>query len=138
MSIFRNENPIQYVERKEILGKGSFGAVYKGKVVRDGLSAPVGESVAIKVVNTFNEDLEVVSKELLFLMDLRSPFIVNYIESFLFENELWIVLELCDAGSLLDFRTASGCSFDESSLKAIMAYRYIRILSTIPCCLFHN
>jgi serine/threonine protein kinase len=145
--LFRKENPRKYVERKEVIGRGSFGEVYRGVVLKhpkdDGTtqSEPksplrkyhygdrkLGEDddeeevVAIKVISTYNEDIEEIAKELRFLMDLRSKYIVNYFDSYSYKGELWIVLELCDAGSLFDFRKATNCELEEKHLKAIMAY----------------
>ena len=130
--LFRKENPRKYVERKEIIGKGSFGAVYRGELLLKESTTPKPPDVAIKVISTFNENLKELEKELRFLMDLRSEYIVNYLDSFAYSGELWIILELCDAGSLYDFKKATGCEYTEGVLKGIMAYRY----DAKYCCLF--
>jgi hypothetical protein len=145
--LFRKDNPRKYVERKEIIGSGSFGAVYRGVLLKQPLTDIESsarnsvskyqynndneddeEVVAIKVINTFNEDMDEIAKELRFLMDLRSKYIVNYSDSYAYRGELWIVLELCDCGSLHDFRKATDCVLDEACLKAVMAYRYLLLV----------
>jgi serine/threonine-protein kinase 24/25/MST4 len=40
--------------------------------------------------------------EIAFLSELNSPFITKYYDSFIQNNTLYIVMELCEAGSVLD------------------------------------
>jgi serine/threonine protein kinase len=48
--------------------------------------------------------------------------VVSFIESLLFDNELWLIMELCDVGSLHDVKEAMKGTFTEKQLMAIMAY----------------
>ena len=48
---------------------------------------------------------------------------VSFIESLLFDNELWLVMELCDVGSIYDLKSVMKTPFNEEQLKAIMAFR---------------
>jgi serine/threonine protein kinase len=52
---------------------------------------------------------------------------VSFIESYLFENELWLVMELCDLGSLHEVKEAKAGvgsePFTEKQLVAIMGFR---------------
>lgn len=47
-----------------------------------------------------NEQIEDVKKEAVILSSLNSKFVVKYLESFLIDNSLNIVMEYCDAGDL--------------------------------------
>ncbi len=42
--------------------------------------------------------------------------------SLLYDNELWLVMELCDGGSLYDLKEANRGGFSEAQLRAIMAF----------------
>jgi serine/threonine protein kinase len=127
--MFRKESPSDFVERKELLGMGSFGAVYKGKL----LNAPQGEEeVAVKIISYSGDELSQLGRELYFLKNLSSPFIVKYVDSFISKGELWIVMELCDSGSLLDICQATKAPIKEPELKAVMACWFEFF---IECCL---
>ena len=116
--MFRKENPDRYVERKELLGMGSFGAVYKGLL----LKTPAEQAeVAVKVIAYNGDELTQLGRELYFLKNLSSPFIVKYVDSFVCKGELSIVMELCDSGSLLDICQATKATLSEAELKASMA-----------------
>jgi len=115
--MFRKENPDRFVERKELLGMGSFGAVYKGLL----LKTPAEQAeVAVKVIAYNGDELTQLGRELYFLKNLSSPFIVKYVDSFVCKGELSIVMELCDSGSLLDICQATKTTLSEAELKASM------------------
>jgi serine/threonine protein kinase len=125
--MFREDNARKCVIRKELLGTGSFGSVYRG----DWLKAENDndKDVAIKIIAYSGDQIEKIGRELYFLKRFNSPFAVKYFDSFLYHYELWIVMELCDAGSLLDIFRTSGATLNESELKAVIACRYDKLLS---------
>ena len=96
---------------------GSFGAVYKGSLVNH----TDKEDVAVKIISYNGDELTQLGRELYFLKNLSSPFIVKYVDSFVSKGELWILMELCDSGSLLDICQAAKSSLNETALKAVMA-----------------
>ena len=120
VNMFRKAIPESVVERKELLGMGSFGAVYKG-VLAPNSGKTKREDVAVKVISYNGDDLEQLGRELYFLKNLSSPFIVKYVDSFIARGELFIVMELCDSGSLLDICQATKSFLQEDELKAVMA-----------------
>lgn len=113
------ETPKNIVEKKELLGKGSFGSVYRGLLVNHKSSHQPIE-VAVKIVCSVDNQDEI-GRELYFLRTLKNPFIVNYYSSFIYKGELWIIMEFCDAGSLLDLNRATEKTLTEPQIKAVIA-----------------
>ncbi|NWW81092.1 PAK1 kinase, partial [Climacteris rufus] len=56
--------------------------------------------VAIKRIPLQAQDSEDVLKEILVMRDKKNPNIVTYLESYLANEDLWLVLEYMDGGSL--------------------------------------
>lgn len=115
----RDVDPNTLYELTALLGEGSYGAVYRAKPRS---TSAVHKEVAIKIIPDADDDLTALWREIRFLQVLRSPFVVSFIESFLFDNELWLAMELCDGGSLYDLKEAQKGSFRENDLQVIMAF----------------
>jgi p21-activated kinase 1 len=63
-------------------------------------------SVAIKQMDLYKQPRkDLLINEILVLRTLRHVNIVNYIDSFLYKNELWVVMEYMEGGSLTDIVT---------------------------------
>ncbi|KTW29884.1 hypothetical protein T552_01088 [Pneumocystis carinii B80] len=81
----------------DCLGKGAFGAVYRG------LNPNTGETVAVKQIKLHNipkTELKVIMMEIDLLKNLNHPNIVKYHGFFKTADALNIVLEYCENGSL--------------------------------------
>lgn len=115
----RDVDPNSIYELTALLGEGSYGAVYRA---RPRVPNENNTEVAIKIIPDADDDLTALWREIRFLQVLRSPFVVSFIESFLYDNELWLVMELCDGGSLYDLKEANKASFQEPQLQTIMAF----------------
>jgi p21-activated kinase 1 len=64
--------------------------------------------VAIKQMDLERQPkMDLILNELLVMQASRHSNIVNYIDSFLYKNELWVVMEYMDGGSLTDVITAN-------------------------------
>lgn len=116
---FRQDvDPNALYELNSLLGEGSYGAVYRAR----SRAPEKAEEVAIKIIPDADDDLTALWREIRFLQVLRSPFVVSFVESLLFDNELWLVMELCDGGSLYDLKEANQAAFSEDELKAMMSF----------------
>merc|ERR1712129_294899 len=76
---------------------GAYGPVFAAIDRRD------EQKVALKVMSfdVDNPDKDLVS-EIHILRRCHSPFIVNFIDTFLKEENIWLAMEYCDGGSILD------------------------------------
>lgn len=80
------------------IGRGNFGDVYQAE------QKTTSKIVAIKVVNLDDspDDVKQIIKEIHFLSKLRHPNIIQYIESFSQDYNMYIVMEYCAGGSCSD------------------------------------
>jgi serine/threonine protein kinase len=107
-----------------LLGEGSFGAVYKA------IHKPTGAVVAVKVIanaSSSASEEEKIKGEIDILSRCDSPYIVGYCECFIKPptkkpGEMWIVMEFCEGGSMSDLLEAnSGYLLPEDCIRAICA-----------------
>lgn len=95
----RCHNPDEVVALDIVLGKGSFGKVYKGRIRK------TNHVCAVKQVNLDEEDdIDEIALEVNFLASLRCPFITEYYGSVVDNRDytLWILMEYCGGGSCAD------------------------------------
>ena len=92
--------PVNSVYRRlELVGRGAYGAVYRGVHVE------TGAAVALKVVNldTPDDDVSDIQREVAVLSQLREAAqknVVRYWGCWLKGPELWIVMDFADGGSV--------------------------------------
>nr|XP_041568619.1 serine/threonine-protein kinase PAK 1-like [Taeniopygia guttata] len=91
------ENPkMKYTELEDI-GKGTFGHVVRA------LNKATGGEVAIKkIILKGLKRKQVTVNEISIMKRHRSPSVVNYLDSSLLGEELWLVMEYMDGGTLSD------------------------------------
>lgn len=82
----------------ELIGRGSFGDVYKG------YDKELKKEVAIKVIDLeeSEDEIEDIQKEIAVLSECRSQYITEYYCSYLHQTKLWIVMEYMAGGSVAD------------------------------------
>ncbi|KAH6795678.1 hypothetical protein C2S51_036664 [Perilla frutescens var. frutescens] len=82
----------------ELIGRGSFGDVYKG------YDKELKKEVAIKVIDLeeAEDEIEDIQKEIAVLSECRSQYITEYYCSYLHQTKLWIVMEYMAGGSVAD------------------------------------
>jgi len=112
------EEPDKIYEIVEELGRGQFGKVFKGVRKAD------REVVAIKILTideTADDDtFRAVAKEIQMLRDCNHPNIVGFYGAYIKGNELWIIMEFCDAGSCSKMMNKMGDGFREEEIAAVL------------------
>ncbi|KAL2913654.1 hypothetical protein HK105_206814 [Polyrhizophydium stewartii] len=79
------------------IGQGASGGVYSAKQIESGLS------VAIKQMNLEEQPKkDLIINEILVMKVAQHKNIVNFIDSFLYKGDLWVVMEYMEGGSLTD------------------------------------
>ncbi|CAA6658186.1 unnamed protein product [Spirodela intermedia] len=99
----------------ELIGRGSFGDVFKG------FDKELNKEVAIKVIDLeeAEDEIEDIQKEISVLSQCRSPYITEYYGSYVHQTKLWIVMEYMAGGSVADL-LQSGPPLDEASIACIL------------------
>ncbi|XP_048148341.1 serine/threonine-protein kinase PAK 3-like [Corvus hawaiiensis] len=102
------ENPVMKYTELENIGSGGFGSVCRA------FDNATGGEVAIKKINLQGlTSKELTVNELMVMKMNRNPNLVNYLDSYLVDDELWLVMEYMDGGSLSDVINEMYISEDE-------------------------
>lgn len=112
--VVSKDNPLESYSKQKKIGQGASGSVYVARVKESATSSiareiyrthgPKGQ-VAIKQMDLRNQPRkELIVNEIIVMMDSKHPNIVNFLDSFLQEqnNELWVVMEFMEGGALTD------------------------------------
>eukprot|EP01104_Vermistella_antarctica_P013619 TRINITY_DN4153_c0_g1_i1.p1 TRINITY_DN4153_c0_g1~~TRINITY_DN4153_c0_g1_i1.p1 ORF type:complete len:448 (-),score=126.98 TRINITY_DN4153_c0_g1_i1:8-1351(-) len=106
------KDPDEIFDLTEKLGEGSYGSVWKGVHKKNKMT------IAIKQV-PIEDDLEDLLKEIDVMKACSSPFIVQYLTSYMKGQELWIAMEYCGAGSVADLMQICGKALTEPQIAVI-------------------
>eukprot|EP01084_Bolivina_argentea_P152552 266105_1 len=59
-------------------------------------------------------------KEIQLLKSCRSPYIVNFRGSYIKDDNIWLVMEYCGGGAVLDLMKVTGQNLDEGQIQIVM------------------
>ena len=112
--IEKKEDPENLFTILQKVGQGNYGSVYK---VQNNIS---GEILAAKVCKIESNNKESFYKEINMLKQCDSPYILKYYSSYIKNNTIWIILEFCDGGSLLDIMRITNKFYTEKEIASII------------------
>lgn len=96
----------------EEIGKGASGTVYTA------IEVATGTQVAIKQMNlAAQQKKDLIINEILVMRENKHPNIVNYLDSYLIGEELWVVMEFLPGGPLTEVVTET--CMDEGQIAAV-------------------
>lgn len=105
-------DPNRKYTKMEKIGQGASGIVYTA------IESSTGMEVAIKQMNLGQQPKkELIINEILVMRENKHPNVVNYLDSYLVSEELWVVMEYLPGGSLTDVVTET--CMDEGQIAAV-------------------
>ena len=97
------DNPTKVFDLIQKIGSGTYGDVYKARVVS------TGELAAVKIVKIEpGDDFDLIQQEIALMQDCQHNNIVRCIGSYLRKQKLWIAMDFCSGGSLQDIYNVTG------------------------------
>ncbi|XP_069166136.1 serine/threonine-protein kinase PAK 3 isoform X1 [Procambarus clarkii] len=111
-SIVSVGDPNRKYTKMEKIGQGASGTVYTA------IETATGVEVAIKQMNLSQQPKkELIINEILVMKENKHPNVVNYLDSYLVNEDLWVVMEYLPGGSLTDVVTET--CMDEGQIAAV-------------------
>ncbi|KAF2900985.1 hypothetical protein ILUMI_05203 [Ignelater luminosus] len=111
-SIVSVGDPNRKYTKMEKIGQGASGTVYTA------IETSTGMEVAIKQMNLSQQPKkELIINEILVMRENKHTNVVNYLDSYLVSEELWVVMEYLPGGSLTDVVTET--CMDEGQIAAV-------------------
>ncbi|EKX42348.1 hypothetical protein GUITHDRAFT_88129 [Guillardia theta CCMP2712] len=97
---FKLENPLNHIKSLKKAGEGSSGSVYIGDRLSD------GRRIALKRLEIGKQtNIPALENEIAMMALSKHPNITECIQTFLWERELWIMMEAVEGGALCDLIT---------------------------------
>jgi protein-serine/threonine kinase len=96
-SVVSKGDPTMLYSKIKKIGQGASGSVFVAKSIKN------NQIVAVKQMQLKNQPRkELIANEILVMRESQHPNIVNYLDSYLVNEELWVVMEYMDGGPLTD------------------------------------
>ena len=111
--ITEKEDPEEKFQIIEKLGQGNYGSVFKV------LDKKTGQILAAKIA-TLCGNIESFKKEINVLQQCKSPYILEYFGYYIKNNTIWIIIEYCDGGSVLDLMRITERNLNEEQIASII------------------
>lgn len=112
--IVNPNNPLTRFKISKKIGSGASGTVYTA------LDRETLHKVAIKTMNLAQQPKsELIIREISVMKENTHPNLVNYLDSYLVENDLWVIMEYLEGGPLTD--VLSETIMNEGQIAAICA-----------------
>ena len=109
-----NEDPEKIYKIIQKVGQGNYGSVYKIQKIK------TGEIMAAKICKIESNNSESFKREINMLKQCDSPYILKYYGSYVKNNIIWIVLEFCEGGSLLDIMRITNEYYTEKEIASLI------------------
>ena len=113
--LYRTDNPEDVFDIIQPLGKGAFGVVYKALDKRD------GELVALKIMSIEGGDeVGSLEQEVAIMQKCQCPYIVNFRGAWLRDENIWIAMEYCGGGGVLDIMRALKTPLSQEQIGVVL------------------
>lgn len=111
--IVSKDDPKERFNFLKKIGQGASGSVFTAMDIKNN-----NRKVAVKQMKLANQPKkELIVNEILIMAQTKHKNVVEYIDSFLVDNDLWVVMELMDGGPLTDI--VDETELDEDQIAAI-------------------
>jgi len=107
------EDPTTLYTLEKELGKGACGTVYRA------ISKIDSTVYAIKKVPISSKTVETTTKEIKFMRGIKHSNTLRYYTCYHKDNDVWIVMEICEIGSVLDILNKTDNGLEEKYIAAI-------------------
>ena len=110
----KNEDPELKYTILGKLGEGNYGSVYKIQ------NKKTKEIFAAKISTMQKSNIENFKKEINVLKQCNNPYIIKYKNSYIKNNQIWIIIEYCDGGSIFDLMKITKKKLTENEISNII------------------
>lgn len=94
--LISRDNPLQIYRGMKKIGEGAAGEVFVASHTK------TGRRVAVKKMDINNENVKLLATEIRIMKTSKHPNVVEYVESYIVEEKMWVVMEYMGGGCLTD------------------------------------
>eukprot|EP01100_Stratorugosa_tubuloviscum_P002138 TRINITY_DN1489_c0_g2_i8.p1 TRINITY_DN1489_c0_g2~~TRINITY_DN1489_c0_g2_i8.p1 ORF type:complete len:544 (+),score=227.88 TRINITY_DN1489_c0_g2_i8:476-2107(+) len=123
--LFKNADPTKIYRKLDEAGQGAFGKVFNAKNLQNKTMVVVKRLPHVTKAERFNNFAEVIS-----IQAFDHPNIVRYIDAYVWREELWLIMEVLEGGSLKEAIESKKWSEGEISYVARQILKALHYLKT--------